>query len=126
MFTKVWAKKTRASVVIAFVLLIVLSQVVFAGTNGQQLKIYYHNEKDCPVQVVVRGYNQNNQYAVWSRTVYCSDRYTTTNGWWWKSKVLVEVTYRRRDGSRYTIGKFVWVPTQQRGDWFTICMLYCR
>ena len=120
----------RAMVAILLALVVVVATVspVLAGSNGQQLKIYYNKSGDCPVRVTVRGPKQNSMYAIWSTTnVSCGDLYTQTIGWWWKGNVLVEVTYRRPNGTTYAVGIVRWIPAQYGFDYYKVCMpnAYC-
>jgi hypothetical protein len=112
------------------VLIVALASVLFgsiaaippnraeAGTNGQQLQIYYNiSNSDCPVRVDVVGYNQNGVYTSWNDrgAASCDTWYIQTAGYWWKGRVWVQVQYRRL-GNGYT------VPTTHDSNYYKVCL----
>ena len=112
---------TKLMFVIVALIMVMPSQLAWAGSNGQPLSLIAAatNSQGFPLpgftKVVVTGPNQNNQPATWTWGGSESRNVVTTN-WYWKGIVTIQATYA--NGSTNTCKPQV--PQVMSGDFFVV------
>lgn len=96
--------------------LLLMSEPVSAGSNGQQVKVDIGWGR-AGRTVTVSGYNQNGQYVRWTGTTN-SWGAAETHGWWWKGNASVQVHPKWPSWGK-TCGANVPI-NQSWSNWFTI------